>query len=543
MTQRWKSPSAMNRRFFLRQNGVAAVALATPVLWPPGRFRLGQTPPRVQGRTTDPRVTFEVFPGGNAVDSAVATALLATVKAPGQTGVGGYGLSAIVAVDGRKQVIAIDGNSAAPRSMPADIFKPGPDGNVKGRINESGWLSTGVPGVMAGLQLLIDRFCTVGFSELVQPALKLARDGFPWPESLAQSIASRPIFRTDAGSKKLYFRGDTPLQAGELFRNPDLAAVLETLAAKNRVDDFYRGGIAAQIASAFALNGGLVTAADLAAYTARAVEPLSLHMGEYTIHTPPLTAGGLSTLQMLHAEKHLPDDLPPDSPEYFHAVVEIMRLVWRDRLTLLGDFSDQPSQVSVPELLSADCAVKTATAAAKAAREKRILQHNLKANGQTGTIHISAADESGLMIALTLTHGGSFGSGITVDGLGVTLGHGMSRFDPNPGHPNCPGSGKRPLHNMTPVIVSRRGESLFAIGGAGGRKIPNTVFSVLRAAVLANQPLSRALTSTKVHTEGTSRLLLTPGTPDGVLRHLKTIGYEADTGAAAAIATAEGTRR
>jgi gamma-glutamyltranspeptidase/glutathione hydrolase len=539
MTQRPTLPSAMNRRFFMRRNGAAALSLATPLLSRPGRFRLGLTKPRVQGHTTDPRVTFEAFPGGNAVDSAVATALLATVKAPGQTGVGGYGLSAIVAVDGGKQLIAIDGNSTAPQSMSGDIFKPGPDGNVKGRINESGWLSAGVPGVMAGLQLLIDRFCTAGFSELVQPAIKLARDGFPWPESLARSVASRPIFRADAGSKKLFFRGDSPIQAGELFRNPDLAAMLDTLAAKNRVDDFYNGGIAAQIAAAFALNGGLVTTADLAAYSASAVEPLSLSLGEYNIHTPPLTAGGLSTLQMLHAEKHLPEDLSPDSPEYFHAVVEIMRLVWRDRLTLLGDFSARPSQISIPELLSADFAMKTAAAAATAAKEKRIQQHNLQANGQTGTIHISAADDRGLMIALTLTHGGSFGSGVTVDGLGVTLGHGMSRFDPNPGHPNSPGSGKRPLHNMTPAIVSRGGESLFAIGGAGGRKIPNTVFSVLRAAVLFNQPLSRALISDKVHTEGSPGLLLTPGTPGNVLEHLKAIGYQAETGAAAAIATAE----
>jgi len=229
---------------------------------------------------------------------------------------------------------------------------------------------------------------------------------------------------------------------------------------------------------------------------------------------------------MLQAENRLPEDLQRDSAEYLHAVIEIMRLAWRDRLTLLGDPAANSQSMPILKLLSDTGAQRTASIAAAAVQEKRVLRHNLRANGQSGTIHISAADDSGLMIALTLTHGGSFGAGVTVDGLGLTLGHGMSRFDPNPGHPNCPGPGKRPLHNMTPTIVARRGQSLFAIGGAGGRRIPNTMFGVLRAAVLMNQPLTRALTATRVHTEGTESLLLTPG-------------YAATTGAAAAIATAE----
>lgn len=531
--------SSVKRREFLRRSAAAAVTLTSPVVVIRERRRSQKSPILVQGRTTDPRVAFQVFPGGNAVDSAVATALLATVKAPGQTGVGGYGLSAIVAVNGGSEVIAIDANSTAPQSITPDIFKPGPDGTVGGRINDVGWLSAGVPGVLAGLQLLIDRFSNVGFAELVQPAVKLARDGFPWPDSLAKSIANRPIFRSDPGSRKLYFRGDSPITAGQIFRNPDLAVLLETLAAKNRVDDFYKGGIAAQIADAFSRNGGLVTTADLAAYSARAVAPLTLKLGDFAIQTPPLTAGGLSMLQMLQAEHSLPKELPKDSVEYLHAVVEIMRLAWRDRLTLLGDPAVNSQTAPIPELLSAASAQRIAAAAAEAARGKRLLQHNLKANGQSGTIHISAADDSGLMIALTLTHGGGFGSGVTVDGLGLTLGHGMSRFDPNPGHPNCPGPGKRPLHNMTPTIVARNEESLFAIGGAGGRKIPNTVFSIIRAAVLLNQPLPTAVNSIRIHTEGTTSLLLTPEKDDSALSHLRSLGYQAATGAAASIATAQ----
>lgn len=315
--------------------------------------------------------------------------------------------------------------------------------------------------------------------------------------------------------------------------------LLETLAAKNRVDDFYNGGIAAQIADACSRNDGLVTTADLASYSAKAVAPLSLKLGDFTIQTPPLTAGGLSMLQMLQAEHSLPKQLARNSLEYLHTVVEIMRLAWRDRLTLLGDPAVNSQTVPILELLSDASAQRTASAATAAAKEKRLLQHNLKANGQSGTIHITAADNSGLMIALTLTHGGGFGSGVTVDGLGLTLGHGMSRFDPDPGHPNCPGPGKRPLHNMTPAIVARHEESLFAIGGAGVRKIPNTVFSIIRAAVLLNQPLPTALNSIRIHTEGTTSLLLTPEKDENALSYSKSLGYQAATGAAASIATAQ----
>src|SRR5205085_1133066 len=117
-----------------------------------------------------------------------------------------------------------------------------------------------------------------------------------------------------------------------------------------------------------------------------------------------------------------------------------------------------------------------------------------------GTIHLTAADSSGMMVALTFTHGNAFGAQVTVDGLGLVLGHGMSRFDPHPGHPNAPGPGKRPLHNMCPTVAVRDGKPALALGGRGGRRIPNSVLAVLLARLGEGQPLARAVASPRLHT-------------------------------------------
>ena len=141
---------------------------------------------------------------------------------------------------------------------------------MKDRANTYGWLAAGVPGVLAGLQLALDKFGTKRFAEVVKPAIKYARDGFAVKKRRRGRDQARDAARLakDPGSAKLYLKNGEPLAEGETFRNPDLAAMLQKLADKGRVDAFYTGDIAEQIAAAFKKNGGLVTAADLAAYQA-----------------------------------------------------------------------------------------------------------------------------------------------------------------------------------------------------------------------------------------------------------------------------------
>ena len=154
---------------------------------------------------------------------------------------------------------------------------------------------------------------------------------------------------------------------------------------------------------------------------------------------------------------------------------------------------------------------------------------------QNGTVNLSAMDRHGNMAALTLTHGEAFGARVTVEGLGLTLGHGMSRFDPHAGHPNAPGPGKRPLHNMVPTVVTRGGKAVLAAGGAGGRKIPNAMFEVLTQFVVRGVSAPDAIAAPRMHTEGDASVTFEQSWPPGEVAQLRKVGYDLKTAKSALI--------
>jgi gamma-glutamyltranspeptidase/glutathione hydrolase len=142
-----------------------------------------------------------------------------------------------------------------------------------------------------------------------------------------------------------------------------------------------------------------------------------------------------------------------------------------------------------------------------------------------GTVNLAAVDAKGMMVSLTLTHGDSFGAQVTVDGLGLLLGHGISRFDPVPGRPNSIAPGKRPLDNMSPTVVLRDGKPVMAIGAAGGRRIPNGIFQVLMHVLRDDHNLEQAVTEPRLFTNGSTTLHAERGRPEAEIRYLKQIGY------------------
>lgn len=472
--------------------------------------------------------------GGNVVDAIVAASITAAVAAPHMTGIGGYGGHMMIALVGGKKVTSIDFNSMAPAAAREDMFVLDEKGNVRDRVNEFGWLAASVPGVLAGMQLALDRYGTRSFRESVGPAIELARNGFRLSARLAASIRGCTVqFRADGGSRKLFFKDDEPVAAGNTFRNPDLAAMLATLAQRNSVDSLYRGDIAHRIADEFKKHGGLVTAKDLAAYRAREVKPLALAWRGFDIRTAPLTAGGLTVLQAIAILRALEWDKLSADFGRTHARIEALRFVWHDRLRFLGD--PEKAKVPVARLLSADYAREAAAQIRQVVKEGRFLPLQTGSLPQPGTINLSAADGQGNMAVCTLTHGGSFGARVTVDGLGLTLGHGMSRFDLRPGHPNSPGPGKRPLHNMCPTIVLRDRQPIFAVGGRGGRQIPNAVFEALTQIVALGRDMADAVAAPRLDTEGNVNLAFEKTWPAADLEALASMGYKVRAGASATL--------
>jgi gamma-glutamyltranspeptidase/glutathione hydrolase len=515
-------PPSLTRRRFL----ASAAALAVPHFARADEPARGLVTGQVEGAAAGNAV---LAAGGNAVDAIVSAALVAGVVAVPSTGIGGYGGHLTLArPDGK--VSALDFNGTAPAAARPDMFGADETGAVKGRVNVHGWLAAGVPGVLAGLQAALDRWGTRPFAEVVKPAIKFARDGFPVSRGLAAAIKNaRDRFARDPGSAKLFLRNGEPLAQGDTFRNPDLAAMLQALADKGRVDDFYTGAVAGKIAAAFKANGGLVTAADLAAFKPAEVAPLALEWQGYTIHTPPPTAGGLSVLQALGTLKALGwEKWDAKDPATVQARVEALRIAWHDRLALLGD--PKHADVPVGKLLSPEYARESAERVRAAVKARKPVAAGSDGRPAGGTIHLTAVDASGLAVALTFTHGEAFGACVTVDGLGLILGHGMSRFDPRPGRPNSVGPGKRPLHNMCPTVVTEGGKPVLALGATGGRRIPNTLYDVLSYRVGQGRELADAVKAPRLHTEGDLALTLEAAWPAGVPGYFKQAGYTLKTG-------------
>ncbi len=451
--------------------------------------------------------------GGNAVDATVATAMVSWLTSPQMCGAGGYGGHMLIATPG-KRITTIDFNTLSPSgAQPPDA------------LEEHGWRSSGVPGTLAGLGLAVERYGQLSLAEVVRPAVELGRRGVTVTAAFARSSASMAdVLRRDPASAALLLRSSgEPWQMGDTFTNPDLAALLEHLGAEGSTDSFYRGAFGQQVARAFQDNGGRVTEADMQAYYAQEVPPLRVQYGEYEVAGPPPSCPAVTPMQVLAICRELGWERLPAGPERTHAKVEAFRLAWRDRFDHVAD----PEHVDgvnskVEQLLSADYAASLASEVRAAVAAKAAIDTGVEADPQTGTLHFSATDRTGTVVSVTLTHGGTFGACVTVPGLGLTLGHGMTRFDP--GTPNAIGQRKRPVHNMTPTIVCKNGVPVAAVGGQGGRKIPNGVADCLLGYVADELSLVDALRAPRLHTIGDLRLQVEGSTEE--IAWLREAGFE-----------------
>ena len=423
--------------------------------------------------------------GGNAIDAAVAVGFALAVTHPFAGNIGGGGFMLARFADGRSTFI--DFREKAPLAASRDMYLDA-NGNVT-KDSQVGWRASGVPGSVRGFELAHKKYGHKSWAELLEPAIRLAKDGFPVSYSLGQSLQSEGTVRklSQFPDSKRIFLG---VQIGDKLVQPELAATLKRI-QEHGAQDFYEGESAHKLAEAMKANGGLFTLEDLRSYEAVERTPLHGHYRDYEVITsPPPSSGGVGILQMLGMlEGSGYEKSGAGSAAAIHYVAEVMRRFYADRSEYFGD----PDFVKVPITKLLDPAYiatrRRSIDPQQATPSSEIRPGNLNANEGTQTTHFNVVDSEGNAVAVTYTLNGGFGSGVTVPGLGFLLNNEMDDFTSKPGvenmfhliqgEANAIQPGKRPLSSMVPTILLRDGKFFMALGAPGGSRIPNGVLQVI----------------------------------------------------------------
>lgn len=475
--------------------------------------------------------------GGNAVDAAVAVgfALAVTTPRAGNIGGGGFMLLHLAASN---ETVAIDYREMAPPRASRDMYLD-EDGNVDNDKARFSHLSSGVPGTVAGLHLALTKYGTMPWKDVIEPAMRLARDGIIVSYDLAENLRARRerLGRNEASRNAFYKPDGQPYAPGELFRQKDLARTLQEIAT-NGPDAFYRGKIAALIVAEMERGGGLIDAEALAAY--RPVERRAVR-GSYRdfeiVAMPPPSSGGLHVIQMLNILEHFPvARLGAGSADNIHLLAEVSRLAFADRSKHLGD----PDYYEVPQewLISKDYARQlAATIDLQRARPSADVAPGVApAYESPDTTHFSVIDRDGNVVANTYTLNFSYGNHVTVPGAGFLLNNEMDDFVSAPGIPNAFGMlggeaneiqpGKRPLSSMTPVIVFKDGVPVLATGSPGGSRIISAVLQMLVNVIDHGMNIADATDAPRIHHQWyPDQLQLEPGISPDTIALLRAKGH------------------
>ena len=442
--------------------------------------------------------------GGNAVDAAVATALALVVTHPAAGNLGGGGFMMIHPHSGEGPV-CVAYREKAPAAATKTMFQLGE--------SHLGHKAVAVPGTVRGLALAHGRFGKLTWRELVLPAVRLARDGFPVDDALARSLngilqneRSRPFTEL----QRVFAPPDAAeWRAGDRLIQPDLANTLEQL-ANDGPDALYTGPIADLIVAEMQAGGGLITKADLAAYQAVVREPIHGTFRGYDVYgPPPPSSGGTCLVQMLNVLEQF--DLRSRgrwSAETVHLMIEAMKRAYLDRARHLGDpdFADIPPHLT-SKRYAADLAKQIRLD--RATRSEDLAQEITLAPEGDSTTHFSVIDSNGMAVSNTYTLEYSYGSRVVVRGGGFLLNNEMGDFNWKPGHTDRRGNigteanliepGKRMLSSQTPIIVARNGKAVLVTGSPGGRTIINTSLCVVLNVLEFQMDPAAAVAAPRLH--------------------------------------------
>lgn len=448
--------------------------------------------------------------GGNAVDAAIATQFALAVVYPSAGNIGGGGFMVSRMADG--EVAALDYREKAPLAGGRDMYLDD-EGNVIPRASTRGHLAAGVPGTVAGLEAAHKRYGKLSWSELVQPAIDLAANGWELTSREARGLnGSRKVFIDYNTVRPDFFLAEegTEWKEGDVVSIPDLAKTLERIRDKGR-DGFYEGETAQLIVAEMQRGDGLISLEDLEQYEAKWREPIRGTYRDYEfVSMPPPSSGGIILAQLFHAvEAHNLNKLDFHSPEAIHLMVEAERRAYADRAEHMGD----PDFYPVPRegLLMETYALERMKSfdKDKATKSSDISAGTPAPAESEETTHLSVVDQWGNAVSVTTTLNGGMGSKVFVGGAGFLLNNEMDDFSTKPGTPNMYGlvggeanailPGKRMLSSMTPTIVSKDGKLYMVVGTPGGSTIITSVFQAIVNVVDFGMTMQEAVAAPRFH--------------------------------------------
>jgi gamma-glutamyltranspeptidase/glutathione hydrolase len=449
--------------------------------------------------------------GGNAVDAAVAVGLALAVTWPNAGNLGGGGFMVIRRADGTAEVI--DYRERAPLAATRGMFVDA-EGKVIPGLSLLGHRASAVPGSIAGLALAQQRHGKLKWSELVEPARKLAAEGFEVDHALATSLSDEgniERFRKFPETARLFLPNGRPPAEGTLFRQPDLARTLERIRDRGP-REFYEGETARLLVEEMKRGGGIITGEDLAQYEPTVRKPLrGTYRGLEIITMPPPSSGGAILIEMLNMlERFDVARLEHGSAAHMHLLTEVMRRAFADRATYMGD-TDFVKGVPIQGLTSKSYAAKLTAEIdlTKASRSSDVKAGTPQLYQSPDTTHYSIIDADGTIVSNTTTLNDGYGSAVTVTGAGFLLNNEMDDFTSRPGTPNLYGliqgeanaiaPRKRPLSSMSPTIVIKGGKPWFAVGARGGPTIINTTLQIIVNVVDFEMDLQEAIDAPRIH--------------------------------------------
>ena len=457
--------------------------------------------------------------GGNAVDAAVATGFALAVIHPAAGNIGGGGFMLLRKANG--EVHFLDFREKAPKAASRDMYLEA-HGNVIPKASLIGYKAISVPGSVAGLVYAQQHWGKLSLLTVMQPAIRLARDGVRLTYEEAQSLHD-PDLAQFADSKRIFQRDGKFYEPGEIFRQPELARTLERIAFNPK--EFYKGAMAREIAAEIKRGGGLITVEDLAEYEVKERQPVrGNYRGYEIISAPPPSSGGITMLEALNIlEGYDLGKLGNRSADSIHLTAEAFRRAFFDRAELLGDpdFSQIPVAQLIDKKYAAGWRNSLDMMRASDSRELRrpagfgeldrsaSLHQPYLGRESNNTTHYSIVDPQGNAVAVTTTLNDSFGSAVTAGKLGFLLNDEMDDFTSKPGVPNGYGliqgeanaiaPGKRPLSAMAPTIVLKDGKLIMVLGSPGGPRIISTVANILMGVVDYGLDIQQAVNAPRFH--------------------------------------------